>query len=424
MVITGVAPICSVGVGKEEVWKGILNKQTGLELVNYKVNNEFIGEFYKHRADRVNIENIGLDQRLLDEMRIWKKEEEGRDLACMIKATHMALEDSLLEVGHGREVGIVASHENIGLESFCSSFFNQLLKVRFSKFECKTTHLFHDFFLTNSRRAYELQNFMPLYHITKLFNIHGYSLFINNACSSGLYAMEAARQTILSGKNKVVIVVASDYQDIFKTLWLNEANLYCEDGFIKPFDINRNGFVSGEGGAAIVMEERSHAEKRRARIYAEFLGGGFSQDCWKVSLPQIDGSFLSQSIRDALDNAEINIKRIDLISAHAVGTQINDKYEANTILEVFKGSTLDIPVCAFKPYIGHNLGGSSLLETVLTLLVMEKGIVPGALNTMKIDPKLKINLMIQTTKLKIKQSLKICSGFGGYNSAIVLRRAT
>mgnify|MGYP001609015978 FL=1 len=281
IVITGLAPICSLGVGREEVWNGLLKKQTGLELIDYKIHNQSVGKFYKHKARKINIDDIGLDQYLIDEMRAWRREVEDEDFVCMLKAIQLALDDSSLEIGHGERIGLIVSHENIGLESFCSNFFNQLLKVDSSRPKSKSICLFNDFFSANSRRAYELQSFMPLYHIAKLFNIHGYSLFINNACSSGLYAMEAARQTILAGKNRAVIVVAADYQNIFKTLWLDEAKLYCKDGMIKPFDTNRNGFVSGEGGAAIILEDMDHARRRDAKIYAEYLGGGLVRKAGK-----------------------------------------------------------------------------------------------------------------------------------------------
>ena len=105
------------------------------------------------------------------------------------------------------------------------------------------------------KSGYDIQTFMTLFHVAKAFNIHNYSLFINNACASGLYALEAAAQMIKCNQSSAVIVAASDYSEIYKYLWFRDIGLYSGDGKIRPFCKDSNGLVFGDGGVGIVLED-------------------------------------------------------------------------------------------------------------------------------------------------------------------------
>jgi 3-oxoacyl-[acyl-carrier-protein] synthase II len=184
-----------------------------------------------------------------------------------------------------------------------------------------------------------------------------------------------------------MIVAAVDYPDIYRNYWLKNIGLYAEDGIIKPFDKNRNGFVCGQGGAALVLEDFEHARKRNAHIYAEYLGGGFALESWKVTLPKIGGLFYQETIESALKKTNLKPKDIDLINSHGVATNIMDQYEAEAISAIFGEEKNQPIISAFKPYVGHNLGGCALLETAMLLLSLEHNIVPPVLNCEQIDPK-------------------------------------
>jgi len=271
------------------------------------------------------------------------------------------------------------------------------------------------------KSGYETQTFMYLFHIARTFNIHKYSLFINNACASGLYAIEAASDMIKLGKVPMVVVVAGDHPNIFKHLWFKMIEMYEPDGKIKPFSKDSKGLVMGEGAAALVLEDYEHAKERGVHIYAEYLGGGFRLEGWKVAIPQIGGTYYQEAITDALDRSNVTKREIDLICAHATGTIAADNYEAQAIMNIF--GNFKVPVTAFKPYVGHTLGGSALLETIILLLAMESNFVPPVLNTINIDSRSKIDLIREERNLKLRVILKLCCAFAGYNAALIFKKS-
>lgn len=421
VVVTGLGPICSLGIGKKEVLTSLFNQESKPIKKKYYYHNSFLGEFYKYVAPSFNIDDIEVDKNILNEIKVWKGGDEIIDFYYLLYAIKLALDDSGIKSKHRKEMGVVLAHENIGVEQFCLRILDQQLKDRLG---CKknTKSIFQKFYNLNSRRGYELQSFMTLFHIAKVFNIHGYSLFVNNACSSGLYALEAAINTILSGRNHSVIVAAADVQEIFKLLWVKEMGLYSESGTIRPFDVKRDGFICGDGASAILLEEYGHAIERNAHIYAYCSGSGFTLESWKITVPDICHWHYSEAIKESLVRSGISCGDIDLISAHGTGTRINDLYESEAIRKVFRGDAARIPVCAFKSYVGHSLGSSALLETILSLFAMENGRVPKILGTTEIDQKCNLNLVLENQEIQINNLLKISCGFGGYNAAMIFRK--
>jgi 3-oxoacyl-(acyl-carrier-protein) synthase len=273
-----------------------------------------------------------------------------------------------------------------------------------------------------AKRAYDLQAFMFIYHVCKMFKIHGFSLFINNACASGLYALEVAADIIKSSKCDVVIVSAVDHPDIYKYLWFKKINMYSPDGKIRPFSRDSNGFVFGEGGAAIILEDSEHALKRRARIYAEYLGGDFCLEGWKVAYPAIQENYYTNLLKNAIQKFNLKLSDIDLINPHGVGNKIIDSYEAKAITDIFGYDSSALSITALKPYVGHVLGGSAFLETAILLIAFEKNIIPPTLNCENTNQDLRINLLVKKKTYALNYALKICSAFGGFDAAIILKR--
>jgi 3-oxoacyl-[acyl-carrier-protein] synthase II len=270
------------------------------------------------------------------------------------------------------------------------------------------------------KSGYEAQTFMFLFHVARTFRIHQYSLFLNNACASGLYSIEAASDMIRLEKAPVVIVAASDHANIYKHLWFKSINMYASDGKIKPYAEGNNGLVMGEGATALILEDYDHATKRGAHIYAEYLGGGFRLEGWKVTIPQLGGASYSDAIEDALTASGLDRDEIDLVCGHAPGTTASDNYEAQAIMNVFSGR--DVPVTAFKPYVGHVLGASTLVETAILLLAMKNGFVPPVMNTARIDSRIKVNVIQEGRKENLTTTMKLCCAFAGYNAASVFRK--
>jgi 3-oxoacyl-(acyl-carrier-protein) synthase len=273
VVVTGIGPLTPIGIGKELLWNNLLMGKTNVKLEEFFVDGELWDKFYLHKIENFDIGKFGIDHNLLEEIKIWKEGKEVIDLYYLMAAVKLALDDSKLEYDlEDNNIGCVITHENAGLEQYFTEIINGSFDALNDQVVTKKgfSEKLYD---VSSKSSYDLQTFMVLYHILKVFGIHGYSLFINNACSSGLYALETASQIIKSGRCSVVVVAAADYPRIYKYLWFKKLNMYAQDGQIKPFAKDSNGFVFGDGGVGLVLEDLEHALKRKTKIYAEYLNG-------------------------------------------------------------------------------------------------------------------------------------------------------
>lgn len=426
VVITGIGPLASTGIGKNMFWKGIVEQNLGLKLEEIKIDGEAWDKFYLHKTDDFDIENF-IEQEVVNDIRNWKKGKEDKDLYCLLAAVSLALDDSGISYDkENNDMGLLLTVEHPGFETFCEDIVQETVKYieknpldsNFSK-----SGLFKHVYEQNARQGYDLQTFMYLFHIAKAFGIHGYSLFTNNACSSGLYALEAASKQIRYGENNIVIIAGGDIAGtMFKHSWFKDQGMYVDDGKMKPFSKNANGIVLGDGASALVLEDLAHALKRNAHIYAEYLGGGFSLEGWKVTLPQVGSASYQKAILSALKNANLKPDEIDLLCPHGVALKVTDAYEAKAITDVF-GKNPERPfITTFKPYVGHNLGGSSILESIILILSMEHGIIPSALNCDKVDNNYNIELVEEPMPYPVNTAMKLSCGFAGYNAAAVFRK--
>jgi len=423
IVITGIGPIASVGIGKEDFWKGIINKNTNVELAKSHAGDEIWDEYYVHKVQKFDIHNFGINEDDLEYIEDWKESPIDMDMQYMLAAVKLAFDDGKIDYKKaGKDsVGLIVTNENLGMEDFCNKILNESYKKMRDSTGISEKAFSDDVYYKIVKNGYEVQTFMPLFHVARTFNIHKYSLFVNNACASGLYAIEAASDMIKLNKTPVVVVCASDHSNVYKHLWFKMINMYEPDGKMKPYSSKSKGLVMGEGASALILEDYDHAKKRGAHIYAEYLGGGFRLEGWKITIPQVGGTSYQEAIEDALTASKTSKEGIDLICGHAPSTMAADAYEAQAISSVFGDS--NISVTAFKPYVGHTLGASTLVELAILLLAMENDFVPPVLNTKEIDSRFKIDLIKDKRKLKIKTVMKLCCAFAGFNAASIFRKA-
>ncbi|MBU2044350.1 MAG: hypothetical protein KJ977_00170 [Candidatus Omnitrophica bacterium] len=425
VVITGLGPIGSPGIGKAAFWQGILDQKTNVQIEKYTVDNEPLAEFHLHKVEGFNLTKFGIDKALLNEIKEWKEGEEIPDLNYLIAAVKLALDDSGLDYGsEDNGISLVLAHENIGLMQFgfkVSNLAYEMLIDKQSK-DVNKKAFFTNLYKKFLKSGYDVQTFADLFHVAKVFNIHDYSLFINNACASGLYAFEAASQIIKNNQAKVVVIAASDCPEIYKYLWFKELGIYSPDGIIKPFSKDANGLVFGEGSVSIVIEDLETAQKRNAPIYAEYLGGGFDLEGWKITVPQIGSNSYQKAILKVFNQSKIEKEEIDLLCPHGVGCQVIDTYEAKAITDIFGPNPKSPLITAFKPYVGHNLGGSALLEAAILLLSLKNNTILPTLNCQNINPKLNLPLIKQKTETNLKTVMKICCAFAGFNGAAIFKK--
>ena len=422
IVITGVGPILPAGIGKNALLNGIIEKRTGLQCVRCCLDKKKWIEFYLHKVENFDLKSFNINPADLNYIFTWKGQKENSDLNFILAAIKLALDDSRINYENATgSIGLVISHENPTLEQLLEEVFNESYKLNRGKLKLTKKGFFNKLFLKTVKTAYETQSFMLLFHSARIFKIHRYSLCINNACASGLYALEAASDMIKLGKVSKVIVAGGDCPGVFKHLWFKTIGMYEEDGRTKPFSKKAKGFVMGEGATALILEDFESAKKRGAHIYAEYLGGGFRLEGWKVTLPAITENYLIDSINDSFRESHLRRDDIDLICTHGAGTITSDYYEARAIERVF-GKSSKIPVTALKPYVGHNLGGCTLIELAILLISMQNNYIPPILNLDESDNKYNLNLVMREEKTKFDTILKICCAFAGYNAAAVFKR--
>jgi len=193
----------------------------------------------------------------------------------------------------------------------------------------------------------------------------------------------------------------------------------------RPFDLERDGFVMAEGAGILLLEELEAARKRGAKIYAEMIGYGMSGDAYHVSAPQLDGQGASQSMSQALADAQIKPEAIDYINAHGTSTPYNDKIETLAIKKVFGDHAYKLVVNSTKSMTGHLLGAAGGIEAGISALVLKNQIAPPTINYENPDPECDLDYIPNTPRqIKADYALTNSFGFGGTNATLILKRVT
>ena len=190
----------------------------------------------------------------------------------------------------------------------------------------------------------------------------------------------------------------------------------------RPYDVNRDGFVLGEGAAVLVLETKEHAEARGAKIYAEIAGGAVTSDAHHITAPDPEGNGAARAVLDALANSGVTANDVNHINAHATSTPVGDIAEYTALHKVFGDRIAEIPVSATKSSTGHLLGGTGALEAVFTVLAAHEKIAPPTLNLDDQDEKIPLDVVVEPralpdTVIAISNSF----GFGGHNAVIVIK---
>ncbi len=252
-----------------------------------------------------------------------------------------------------------------------------------------------------------------------------------SACASASHAMIEAFNLIRLGKADVFITGGSEAA-------INQAGL---GGFnalralstrnddpktaSRPFDKDRDGFVMGEGAGALIFEEYEHAKARGAKIYAEFVGGGMSDDAYHMTAPDPNGEGATLVMKWALDDAGIKPEDIDYINVHGTSTPLGDIAEPKAIVNVFGEKAYDVSISSTKSMTGHLLGAAGAVEAIASVLAICEDIIPPTINHFTDDPELDERFDFTFNKAKQKEVNYVLSntfGFGGHNASIILKK--
>lgn len=194
-------------------------------------------------------------------------------------------------------------------------------------------------------------------------------------------------------------------------------------GASRPFDLNRDGFVMGEGACVLVLENLTRARERGARIYAEMAGYGMSCDAFNVVQPEPSGIGAARAMRLAIRDAGISPEQIAYINAHGTGTPANDQMETQAIKSALGFHSSNVLISSTKPVTGHMLGAAGAVELAITVLAVARGIIPPTLNLNTPDPACDLNYTPhQAVNREIEAAMSNSLGFGGHNVALVVRK--
>jgi 3-oxoacyl-[acyl-carrier-protein] synthase II len=193
----------------------------------------------------------------------------------------------------------------------------------------------------------------------------------------------------------------------------------------RPYDKDRDGFVLGEGGVALILEELDHALARGAKIYAEIIGGGMSADAHHITAPHPEGLGATLVMQRALKDANISPDVIDYINTHGTSTPLGDLAELKAITNIFGEQAYKMNISSTKSMTGHLLGAAGAIEAMATVLAVQNDIVPPTINNVNPDPELdpKLNLTFnKAQKRTINYAISNTFGFGGHNAAVVVKK--
>ncbi len=190
-----------------------------------------------------------------------------------------------------------------------------------------------------------------------------------------------------------------------------------------PFDIERSGFVMGEGSACLVLEELQHALRRNAKIYAEVVGYGATCDAYHITSPSTDGSGAARAMRQALDTANITPSDVTYLNAHGTSTPLNDAFETLAVKAVWGEKFKDLHVSSTKSMTGHLLGASGAIEAIICALSLQMGYLPPTVNLRSQDPACDLNVIANTGIKKVyTYALSNSLGFGGHNASLCFKK--
>ena len=259
------------------------------------------------------------------------------------------------------------------------------------------------------------------------FNLFGPNTCTVTACAASANAIGDAAEIIRRNQADVMVAGGTEAGIVevsFASFSSSRALSFNNDDpthASRPFDVERDGFVMGEGAATLILEERQHAIARGATIHGEILGYGMSADGYHITLPRPGGAGAARAMQNALDDAGLAPGDIDYINAHGTSTQANDTTETAAIKTAFGDEAYKTPVSSTKSMTGHLLGGAGALEAVISMMAITDGIAPPTTNYANPDPECDLDYVPnEPREMPIRYVMSNSFGFGGHNVALVL----
>ena len=409
VVVTGLGALTPLGNTVPEYWNGLINGVSGAAPITLFDASKFKTKFA--------CEVKGFDPTLFMDRKEARKLDRFVQFA-MVCAAEAAKDSGLdtMEFNPDR-VGCIWGSGIGGLLTFQEEVSN------FAKGD--GTPRFNPFFIPKM-----IVNMAPG-HISIKYGFRGPCFTTTSACASSTHALIDAYNYIRLGKADLIMSGGSEAAvnesaiggfNAMHALSLNNDNPSTAS---RPFDKDRDGFVSGEGAGAVVLEELQHALARGAKIYAEVIGGGMSADAHHITAPHPEGLGVKAVMNMALNDNNTDPTTIDYINVHGTSTPLGDVAELKGIKSIFGDHAFNLNVSATKSMTGHLLGAAGAIESVATILALKNDIVPPTINHFtddpEIDPRFKLTFH-KAEKRTIRAALSNTFGFGGQNGSVIFKK--
>jgi 3-oxoacyl-[acyl-carrier-protein] synthase II len=263
------------------------------------------------------------------------------------------------------------------------------------------------------------------------YGFRGINYATVSACASSSHALINAFDYIRLGKNDIIVTGGSEAAvtkagvggfNAMKALSTRNDDFKTAS---RPFDAERDGFVLGEGGGSLVLEDLEHAQKRGATIYAEVMGGGATADAYHMTAPHPDGISVSKVMELALQDANMSAADIDYINVHGTSTPLGDVAELKAIQQVFGAHAYDLNISSTKSMTGHLLGAAGAIEAIACILAINHNFVPPTINHFNDDEEIdsRLNLTFnEAQERQVRAAMSNTFGFGGHNSTVIFKR--
>ncbi|MDO5559034.1 MAG: beta-ketoacyl-[acyl-carrier-protein] synthase family protein [Oscillospiraceae bacterium] len=269
----------------------------------------------------------------------------------------------------------------------------------------------------------------PASWLSIINGLKGPSFNISTACASSAYAIATACQFIKSGICDIVIAggtgscVTSVQINGFNQIMAMSVNNDDPAGACRPFSKSRDGFILGEGAGTLILESEESAKARNAHIYAELSGFAMTEEAVDITAPEADGKGMARCMSLALENSGYTPDQVDYINAHGTSTYLNDKYETMAIENVFGDKARKIPVSSSKSMIGHTLGACGAIESIITIMTINTGIITPTINYNDPDPELQLDYVPNVCRnSEVNVAITNSFGFGGHDATLVFNK--
>lgn len=408
VVVTGLGALTPIGNNVKSYWDGLVSGRSGADLITYFDTSKFKT-------------NFACELKEFDALNHFERKE-ARKLDKFAQYAVVCSDEALLDSGINLDkidrtrVGVIWGSGIGGFETIQNEMIN------FS--EGDGTPRFNPFFIPKL-----IPDIAPGV-ISIRHGLKGPNFATVSACASSANSLIDSLNYIRLGYSEVIVCGGSEAGVTIAGIGgfnavqaLSKRNDDPKTAS-RPFDIDRDGFVLGEGGGCLILEELEHAKARGAKIYAEVGGAGLSADAYHMTAPHPDGEGAISVMKNCLKDADIKPHEVDAINMHGTSTPLGDKAEAKAIKEVFGDHAYNININSTKSMTGHLLGAAGAIEAISCVLSIKYGIVPPTINHFNDDPEIdnKLNFTFnKAQKRKVSVAMSNTFGFGGHNACVLIK---